>query len=167
MNTYNFKKRNFFTLSPHLLGLLFLGIGLFILISPYVMQSDNSTTKVLMVGGSNVVFGLLVVFSYGGTQIDFTTQKYVDYYSLAGFQFGKAKNLPAIRLVKAMTIKKHVTMVSNGVNPSLSGNVYVHVLFLYAASTTPFFVFEYPNKNKCLEDAKYLSEHLKAKLEVK
>ncbi len=167
MKDYTLKKRNFFTLSPHLLGLIFLTVGLFILISPFFYKSNNSTTKVLVVDGANVLLGLLVVFSYGGTSIDFTEKTYLEYYSLAGIQLGKKKKLPTIKLVKAMTVKKHVTVVSNGIHPSMSGDIYTHLILMYSTQTNPFLVFEHTNKNKCLEEAKYLAEHLKANLELK
>ncbi len=167
MENFNYKKRNFFSLSPHLLGLIFLAVGIFTLLSPAFMESKNSFLKSLSVGGCSVVFGLMVVFSYGGTLINFTQKKYQVYYSFCGFKSGGWKTLPEIQSIKAISVTSLATSMSNGVNPTMTGNVTHYKLFLFASSAQPVLVFDYSNKDAAIADAKLLASELKANLDLK
>jgi hypothetical protein len=166
MSTFNYKKRNFFSLSPHLLGLLFIGVGLFILISPTFIASENSLTKVMLVGSANVLFGLIVVFSYSGVLINFDNKQYQEYYNLCGYKFGELKTLPAILLVKSMAKQHVVTSLSNGVNPTMRGLATAYYVFLYTNRTKPYLVFEYNKKEESERAARELSGACQASLEL-
>lgn len=166
MNIFNYKKRNIFSIGPHLLGLMFLLIGIFIALSPYIIKDDNSDEKAFLVGGIAIVFGLVVLLSFSGVLIDFNNKKYKDYYSLAGIKLGQWKDLPQVRAIKLVSDKFKASGISNGVNPALSGNVEVHRLFLYSQAPKPFIGLEYPDKESALSDAKVLSEKLNIILAV-
>lgn len=166
MKTFNYKKRNFFTLSPHLLGLLFIAVGIIILISPSFVASDNSWTKIIAVGGANILFGTAVVFSYGGILFNFDSKTYHAYYNLCGYKFGTVKKLPAITLVKSMTKQHMATTISNGVHPTMTGMITINYVFIYAEQTKPFLVLDYSTKEESVKVAHQLALGLQARLEA-
>jgi len=167
MKKFNYKKRNFFSLSPHLLGLIFLVVGVFIMISPAFIESENSLLKSLSVGGASAVFGLMVVFSYSGTLIDFTEEKFQVYYAFCGFKTGAWKMLPEIQAVKVISTTSRMTSMSNGVNPSMTGKVTDYKIFLFASAPQPVLIFDYSDKDAAIANAKILASTLKASLDLK
>jgi hypothetical protein len=70
MQHFDFKERNLIS-GPHLLGLLLVITGIFVLISPAFLSSGSSIEKVLAVGMVSVIIGLLIILTYKGTLIDF------------------------------------------------------------------------------------------------
>ena len=75
MKHFDFKERNLIS-GPHLLGLLLVFTGFFVLVSPAFLSSGSSIEKVLAVGMCSVIIGLLIVLTYKGTLIDFEEKKF-------------------------------------------------------------------------------------------
>jgi len=163
---YDFKARSFFSIGPHLLGLIFIAVGFFTLVSPLFMPGDNSITKALVAGSVSIVFGGLVITSYPGTIIDFKNKRYKTYYALVGYKFGQWKILSPIQLVKFFPYTFKASMMSNGVNPTPTVRVTRYIVALYADQPKPVLSLEYEDKNKAMEGAKIISDEMKATLDI-
>ncbi|MDB5273854.1 MAG: hypothetical protein JWO58_2221 [Chitinophagaceae bacterium] len=166
LKEYNITNRSFFSIGPHLLGLIFIAIGMFTIASPLFMPGDNSILKAVLAGTAAVVFGLMVIASYSGTLFDFVEKRYKKYYSLSGFQIGQWEPLPVVRLIKVFPYTFRVTTTSNGINPSANLRVTRYNMALYTHQHKPFMVFEHDNMDRTMKDAKVLSEQLKVVLDM-
>jgi hypothetical protein len=166
MTTYNIKKRSFFSIGPHLLGLLFVAIGAFTIASPLFMPGNNSVLKAIGVGSAAVIFGSMVIASYSGILFDFTNQRYQSYYALCGFRMGQWQALSSIKLIKLFPHTYKGATTTNGVNPSSITQVTHYIIALYSDKFKPVLVIENDYLDKALIDAKILSDKLSAPLEL-
>jgi hypothetical protein len=162
---YNFKNRSFFSIGPHLLGLIFIAVGFFTLVSPLFMPGDNSLAKAIIVGSTAIAFGGMVITSYPGTFLDFQNMRYKTYYALVGYQFGQWKTLPSIKLVKVFPYTFKGSMTPNGVNPTATVQFTKYIVALYADQPKPLLALEYENKNTALEGSIIISDALQATLD--
>jgi hypothetical protein len=162
---YNFKSRSFFSIGPHLLGLIFIAVGFFTLVSPLFMPGDNSVNKAILVGSAAIVFGGMVITSYSGTLLDFKNNRYKTYYAWVGYKVGQWKPLPAVQLVKVFPYTFKGDMTPNGVNPTATIQFTRYIVAIYSDQPKPVVTLEYDNKNAALEGAIIISESLKAKLD--
>ncbi len=163
---YDFKVRSFFSIGPHLLGLIFIAVGFFTLVSPLFMQGNNSITKAILVGSSAIVIGGMVITSYPGTFFDFTNNRYKTYYALVGYRFGQWKTLPPIQLVKVFPYTFKGDMTPNGVNPTATIQFTRYIVALYGNQPKPVVSLEYENKIEALEGGKIISDELKATFNI-
>jgi len=163
---YNFKNRSFFSIGPHLLGLIFIAVGFFTLVSPLFMPGDNSTAKALIVGSTAILFGGIVITYYPGTFFDFQNKRYKTYYAFVGYQFGQWKTLPPIKLVKVFPYTFRGSMMPNGVNPTPTVHVTKHIVALYGDHSKPVVALEYDHKNKAIEGGKIISDQTQATLDL-
>lgn len=163
MNMFNFKKRNL-TSGPHLLGTLLTIAGLFAIVSPTFLTSGSSLERILIVGIGAIIIGLVIVFSYNGTSIDFNGNRFKEYTSFAGYKFGEWRPLPEISKVKVISKSYLATNSPNGISPTLSGRVTDFKTFLYSDSSSPLLSFEYSNKNKAIKQATQLATSLNVDL---
>ncbi|HSZ71550.1 MAG TPA: hypothetical protein VK750_02670, partial [Cytophagaceae bacterium] len=154
MNQYDINKRSFFSIGPHLLGLIFIAVGTFAIVSPLFMPGNNSVAKALSAGTGFVLFGIAVVFSYRGTLFDFTGKRYKDYYSFCGIQIGQWETLPDLKLIKVFPHTFKNVLGSNGINPSAAVKVTRYVMVLYADKHKPEMVFEHDDMHRTLKEAK-------------
>ncbi len=163
---YNLKNRSFFSIGPHLLGLIFIAVGFFTLVSPLFIPDDNSVTKALIVGSTAIVFGGMVITSYSGTFLDFQNKRYKIYYALVGYKFGQWKTLPTVKLVKVFPYTFTGSMTPNGINPTPTVTVTKYIVALYGDQPKPVIALEYNNRNKAVEGGKIISDETKATLDI-
>jgi len=166
MKNYKFIRRNFFS-GPHLLGVIFIAVGLFALVSPAIFTSGSSLEKSFYLGTTAVILGTLIVSSYGGTEIDFHKNRVKDYFSILGYRFGEWAALPAIKRISAISIDYQATNTPNGISPTWSGTVTDHKVFLYSENVTPILSFVFSNKKRAIEAAKLLAFNLDAVCEFR
>lgn len=163
MNSFNFKRRNLYS-GPHLLGLLLVIAGVFVLISPLLFIDKNSVERVLSVGFGAIIFGFTIVFSYDGTLIDFTKKRFKNYSSICGYKYGDWTALPAISTVKVISTSYMSTNMPNGISPTLSGKVIDFKLLIFSDSIHPLISFVYSNRDKAVRHAHNLASNLNADL---
>ncbi|MEQ9375955.1 MAG: hypothetical protein RIG68_12300 [Imperialibacter sp.] len=166
MSQFDFKKRNLLS-GPHLLGSLMILTGVFALISPMLMESGSSLEKTLIVGVGAVVIGLAIVSSYSGTLIYFSGNKIKHYTSIFGYKIGEWVELPSIATVTLTSTKYSTTNTSNGISPTLSGEITDHKVLLYANRTKPVFSFVYPKRSIAIDAAKRLASGFGVELVVR
>jgi len=166
MNDLDIKRRELFSVGPHMLGLIFIAIGIFTLVSPLFMGGNTTVLKASLAGGSSIVVGCMIIASYGGTYFDFTEKRYKEYYSISGFRIGRWQTIPAVRSIKVFPHTFKGTRTADGIHPSTSGNVTLFVLALYADKPKPVLVFENRNMDKTMREAKILSEKLKVLMDI-
>ncbi|KPQ19553.1 MAG: hypothetical protein HLUCCX10_02365 [Algoriphagus marincola HL-49] len=163
MKHFDFKERNLIS-GPHLLGLLLVFTGFFVLVSPAFLSSGSSIEKVLAVGMCSVIIGLLIVLTYKGTLIDFEEKKFKKYSSIAGFKFGDWKPLPLLSKIK-LESKTYISRnTPNGISPTLSGRVTEFNTTIYSITSEPIFLFNYSNPKESLKQAKRLAKGLEIDL---
>jgi hypothetical protein len=163
---YDFKKRSFFSIGPHLLGLIFIAVGFFTLVSPLFMAGNESITKAILVGSVAIVVGGMVITSYAGTFFDFTNKRYKIYYALVGYKFGQWKTLPPLQLVKVFPYTFKGDMTPNGINPTPTVKFTRYIVALYGDQPKPVVSLEYENKNDALEGGKIISNETKATFNI-
>lgn len=166
MSEFDFKKRNLLS-GPHLLGSLMMLAGLFALISPLLLKGGSSLEKTLLVGAGALVIGLAIVSSYNGTLIYFSENKMKHYTSIFGYKIGEWMELPAIVTVTVTSTNHRNTNTSNGISPTLSGEITDYRVLLYANTTKPTFLFVYPKRSMAIDAAKQLANGLNAELIVR
>lgn len=164
MQHFDFKERNLIS-GPHLLGLLLVITGIFVLISPAFLSSGSSIEKVLAVGMVSVIIGLLIILTYKGTLIDFEKKKFRKYSSIAGFKFGEWKPLPHLSKIKVASKTYISRNTPNGISPTLSGKVTEFNTLIYSIDSEPIFLFTYPNQKESLKHAKRLAKGLEIDLD--
>ncbi|MDB5256882.1 MAG: hypothetical protein JWM14_1577 [Chitinophagaceae bacterium] len=162
---YNFRSRSFFSIGPHLLGLIFIAVGFFTLVSPLFMPGDSSVNKAILVGSTAIVFGGMVITSYPGTFFDFKNKRFKTYYALVGYRIGQWKNLPPIKLVKVFPYTFKGDTTPNGVNPSATIQFTRYIVALYSDQPKPVVALEYDNKHEALEGGRIISVETNATLD--
>ncbi len=150
-----------------MLGPVLIAVGLFAMISPFVIKSESSLEKSLYVGAAAVVLGLMIVSSYGGTVIDFNKKSIKDYFSFLGFQFGKWISLPNVIRIVVAPVNYKATNTPNGISPTWSGIVSEYHVLLYSDHPTPIRLFVFSNRTRALKAAKLLSANLDTVYELK
>ena len=163
MNIFNFKRRNFFS-GPHFFGTLLIMVGIVALLSPLFIKNASSLERVFSVAMGAILLGLIIVFSYGGTLIDYTDNRFKDYFSFIGYKMGKWSPLPKISTIKIISIKYMSNNTPNGISPTISGKVTDFRILLYSDASEPTFSFVYTNSNEAIKNAKTLASNLKANL---
>ena len=114
MKNFHFKKRDLFS-GPHLLGVLLILAGIFALVSPTFLVVGSSTERVLLVGLGAFIIGLFILFSYSGTTIDFTQNKYKEYVSVGGYKLGQWSPLPTISSIHVIVRSAVTSNTPNGI----------------------------------------------------
>ena len=163
MNNINFKKRNF-TSGLHMLGIIFIVVGLFVFISPLIFEAQNSFGKVFGIGMGAITVGLVIIFTFEGAIINWEEKRFKEYTSISGILVGDWVELPAITSVKLFSNSYIRTHVPNGISPTFSSSITDYLLIVYADSSQPLIKLIYSKKNKALKDAKQLAEGLGAPL---
>ena len=161
--SFDYKRRNLIS-GPHLLGSLLILSGIVSLVGTSFLSLGDSLERNLAVGLTAILLGLPIVSTYGGTRIDFSGNRYIDYWSIAGFRRGAWKRLPPIVRVELIATNRRNTNLPNGISPTLSGNVIEFTTLIYTSAPRPLFVFVYKNGDKALKQAQLLASALKCKL---
>ena len=150
-----------------MLGLIFIAVGLFTVISPTIITSDSSFERSIYVGAGAIVLGSMIVSSYGGTEIDFNQKRVKENSSFLGYQFGEWAALPDVKRIAVITRNYKATNTPNGISPTWSGIVTDHKVFLYSENPKPIISFVFSNKEHAVEAAKLLSANLDAVCELR
>jgi len=163
---YNFRSRSFFYIGPHLLGLIFIAVGFFTVVSPLFMPGDNSVNKAILVGSGAIIFGGMVITSYPGTFFDFKNNRYKTYYAWVGYKVGKWKTLPPLKLVKVFPYTFKGDLTPNGINPTPTIQFTRYIVALYSDQPKPVLALEYTKRNEALEGGKMISDETNATLNI-
>lgn len=166
MKNYDFKRRSLLS-GPQLLGLLFIAVGLFAIVSPAIFKSESSLERSLYVGAGAIILGSLIVSSYGGTVIDFNKKKVKDYFSVLGYRFGEWTALPNIERIAVISFNYKATNTPNGISPTWSGTVIDYRVLLYSENPTPIISFVFSNKERAVKEANLLSTNLNTVCELR
>lgn len=163
--TFDFKRRNLIS-GPHLLGSLLILAGMIALVGTSFVSLGGTMERNLVVGTAAILLGLLIVSTYGGTRIDFTANRYKDYWSIAGFKKGAWKTLPPILRVELVAIERMHTNQPNGISPTLSGKHLAFRVLVFSAAASPLLSFVYERRDKSLDQAQRLASGLNTELVV-
>ncbi|QCK15590.1 hypothetical protein [Mangrovivirga cuniculi] len=165
MKNFDFKKRNLSS-GPHLLGLLLVVAGIFVLVSPSFLESGSSTETILAVGIGTLFIGLLIISSYGGIVIDLSQKRFKEYLSIGGYKFGEWTELPEILKIKVISNSYINSNTPNGISPTFSGKVTDFKTLIYSNSSKPVFSFKYSNADDAVKNARHLANDLNADLVI-
>ena len=156
---FNFKRRNLLS-GPHLLGILLIIAGVFSLSIPMFFNHESSMIRTYSIGSGAMLVGLIIVFTYGGTLIDFTEKRYKEYLSIVGYRFGEWVTLPHVVMVKVVSSSYTSTNTPNGISPTFSGKETNFKIMIYNDGPKPIFSFVYTKKAKAVINAKSLANNL-------
>ena len=172
MKKYNFKYKSLSIDGPysngfHLLGLILLPVGVFLLIAPVFIEGLESLERSLFVGIGALVLGLIILSTYGGVMVSFQDRKIKEYYSFCGYKTGEWLPLPEQMSTELRSFSYKSTNTPNGISPTLSGKITEYRTFLYSGdSVDPVVYLRYTNQAQAIREAKLLSTHLEADLTI-
>ncbi len=152
---------------PHLLGAILIFTGVFVLLSPMFLVIQTSLEKLLIVGATSVIIGLIIASTYGGTLIDFIENKVRKYHSISGYKIDNWTKSPVISTFSVISISYFSTDIPNGISPTFSGTITEFRILLLSENLTPVLTFKYKSKNLAVNVAKQLATTLRATLELK
>lgn len=167
MKNYDYKTRNLFS-GPHLLGMLFIGAGIFSLVSPeFITDSDYSSERSLWIGVIALTFGLIITFTFTGKLISFEENKIKEYTSVLGFKMGEWIGLPNVKHIKLTSEVQTSSNTPNGISPTLSGNTICYKVLLTSSPDTNknSYVLEFSSKDKAMASAQLLSKGFDVQLQ--
>lgn len=163
MKVYNHKKRTLLAGSS-LLGMLFIGVGLFSLIRPYIMEVEEGNRSLYIALGF-IAFGIMVVSAYGGTLIDIENKRVRAYSSFLGFKFGEWTELPEITNIHLISDTYQSINEPNGISPTVSGTVTDYVALFYDQDDQVVINLLFTKEEKAIHETQLLSSELNARLE--
>jgi len=166
MDTFNHKNRHLFS-GPHLIGLLLCIAGLFAVVSPLLFPKASGVVRAIIVGLAAIIIGMLILYTYSGTLIHFGEQKFKVYQAFGGYKFGEWTHLPIVKRVEMASSTYKTSNIPNGISPTFSGQITEYHVKVYTDSSKPFFCFKYSTQKKAIQQAKLLTNCLKAELVVK
>lgn len=139
---------------------------MFALISPSFLESGSSMDRILIVGIGAMILGIVVITSYKGTLLDYTQNRFKEYFSVVGYKIGEWATLPDVSKIKVVSSSYIHSNTPNGISPTLSGKVTDYKLFMYSNAAKPFLTFDYSDQEKAVTQAKELASSLHAELVV-
>lgn len=158
MDIYHHRSITLFS-GPHLLGMLFTLAGTFSLISPYLIE-DTSANRSLYIGLGGIGFGLAILSIYGGTLINFKGKKIKEYHAVLGYKFGEWKDLPDITSVRLIAHSYEDTNISNGISPTLSGEVTDYLGVLCNQEEEPVVSLLFTREKKAIAEINKIADQL-------
>ncbi|MEM9856576.1 MAG: hypothetical protein AAF843_04450 [Bacteroidota bacterium] len=163
MPNFNYNTRDLSS-GIHLLGVILIFSSLFVLLTPHLFEYTVSLSSVYWLSGVSFLIGICIISTYSGTIIHLRDRKIKEYSAFMGFQFGKWQALPTLSHVRHTTQKRKVTNFTNGVSPTLSGNVTFHYIILLNIENEPVYTFSFSKEKKALKKLNQLAEGLNLKV---
>jgi len=165
MKIFEYKSRKLFY-GTHLLGFIFVMAGIMALVSPVFVENERSIEVVLSIGTGAVVLGIVIMYSYSGTLIDFANNSFKEYFAVGGIKTGEWAPLPERLTIKVIEHVYTGTNTPNGISPTLSSTITDYRTLIYADTATPKFAFIYKKKELAVKEAKVLSSNLGAEMTI-
>lgn len=163
MKIYNHKKRTLWA-GTSLLGMLFIGVGIFSLVLPYIVELEGGNHSLYVTWGF-LVFGIMVVSAYSGTLIDIENKRVRAYSSFLGFKFGKWTELPEISYIQLISDTYQSINEPNGISPTLSGIQTDYTALFYNQSDQVVIEMVFTKEEKAIRETQLLSSQLNARLD--
>lgn len=159
MRYFYYKSQNDGTKGPRLLGQIFLGAGLVVMLVPLFFEVETDPLKIALVGGGAFLTGLILSSIKSRILIDFDRKKFKEYKSIIWFKYGEWKVLPEIEQVELIHHSFRKSYVPNGITPTLSGQVTSYKIVLLA-NGAKFLVLEYTEEKDAIVALEEVKERL-------
>ena len=104
----------------------------------------------------------MFAFSYDGIGIDFSAHSYRKYFGIFGLRFGRWKDLPEMKYVTVYKERSSQTMSVESISSNISSAVYKINLIISKEVRITADIKN--NKEKALENGKYIASKLKLRL---
>ncbi len=151
MAFFNHKERELFH-GRHLIGTIVFAAGIINMLSPLFWASKNSLSTTILIGAGASMVGLFFMTAYDGKQVDFSGKRFREYHAILGFKIGEWKSLPAIDRVELLSTEEDVMNEPNGVSPTLTTRIKVHILYVFGkGNTNPEFNLRIRKEKKAQE----------------
>jgi len=144
---------------------LFILVGIFSVLSPFVMELEVSKIQNLLVGIGALVIGVVLKLNYYGIQIDGKMNLTREYISVMGIKKGIWQQMPDFHRLTLTSEKVSSKNAPNGISPTLSTTRTVFTITLITSENAPVYVFQVERKKKAVSEAEKLSELLGVRLE--
>lgn len=165
MNIYNYRRRNLSS-GIHFIGILLIAVGVIVAVISLITSFNPPFDSMMPLSLSLLAIGLVIVNSFGGTEINFTKNTFRDYSSIFGFKIGEWSTIPPTKKIKVKLDVTRSINVKNGISPTLSGIAKEYKVVLYADAPTPYVSFTFSKKEKALRASDILAHNFNVKVEV-
>ena len=152
------------TRGPRLLGLVFMLAGIFSILSPQLLEVDQSDNRSLWIGLAFALIGLLASGIYSGIEVDMSGKRFRNFRAFLGIKLGDWTDIPALNGIYLFSQTEEFTSMPNGITPTLSGNVTDFYVMGISTDTKPVFSLAYEEKAKAQEAAEKISKGLEVSL---
>jgi len=141
--------------------------GLFALCSPFIFELNVSINRVLIVGLTSLLIGIILICSYEGIFIDFQRLQFIHYFSFFGFKFGQWEAISKITKIKVLSIEGKSTNTPNAISPTITYSFKEHNIFIYSEDqSNPLFTFPYSKRKKAIKKANELAALFGVSMEI-
>jgi len=147
---------------PRLLGMAFIGAGLFSIASPYFMQESSGNS--LLIGLCFAVFGLIITTTHKGTRVDTDNKRIQAYQAILGYKTGEWNAIPNLEGIYVTNTTDEHSNLPNGISPTLSGKVTDYHVMAISEDMQPVFALNFSDIDKAKKVAKQLGEALAVKV---
>ncbi len=127
-----FRKQNFFSNGPNLLGMILFLAGL-VAFGTLLFLNQTDVQKTIWVGLIACIIGIVLMTISSGIAIDFKTYQYRSYESILGVTFGEWKKLPPIQKIDLIQHSYTSQNTPNGITPTFSSKHLIHKIVLISA----------------------------------
>jgi hypothetical protein len=144
-----YRNQNDGTKGPRLLGQIFLGAGLLVMVMALVLDVETDPLKLALVGGGALLIGLIMSSFKSRIVIDFERKKYKEYQTILWYKIGDWMDLPSVNKAEIVQHSFRRTFIPNGITPTMSGLVTVHKVVLLTDGRK-FLALDYNDEKKAV-----------------
>mgnify|MGYP003638770122 CR=1 FL=1 len=144
-----YRNQNDGTKGPRLLGQIFLGSGLLVMLMVLLFDVETDPLKFALVGGGAILIGVIMSSIKSRILIDFERRKYKEYQSILWYKMGDWMDLPSVNKAEIVQHSFRRTFVPNGITPTMSGQVTVHKVVLLVDGRK-FLALDYNDEKKAV-----------------
>ena len=121
---------------------IFVFTGLFALASPYLMISNVSEIRTVIMGLVAIVLGFALKLNYYGLQIDMAKSRIRDYVAIFGIKRGPWQPIPTIKKINLTSAKVSSWNTPNGVSPTFKSNITKYTIGLFSDNQQPEYLIQ-------------------------
>lgn len=159
MKVYNHRKRNLWS-GPHIAGLVLVLVGIFAIISPYILDSGSSELKSLIVGLCAIILGAAILSSCTGTVIHFENNSYKEYTSIAGIKVGEWQKIPTLSSIVLDKREFDFRSTHNGITPTFVSKISEYRVALLDGDSRLVLSLIFEDKNEVVKVGEMLASKL-------
>ena len=120
---YQYRNSSASISGPRLLGFLWAGAGLLVLISPWIIASGRSIEKTIAVGITASLIGMISISLSSGILLDFAGNRIKHFQNVLWMEFGDWEKIPKVQEIELIHHSYQTKNIPNGITPTMSGKM--------------------------------------------